>query len=570
MASGTTVANLKLLFGADTTDLEKGAKTARQSVKDFESSVDGATDSIAKMFGVDTTAVNKMTSSLRGMGETMKDSSNQGVAALGKMLSSINAVTSAVAGIGIGAAIASFKVLNTQAEYFKSTVEGANIEMATAAYVSAYTAAMNDMNKATGKSVAEFEAGFKEAWGRIKANLSQGFVNAVTGNKSTAQSIAGALLPGGGLLFGASKEQREQARQIAEEVKDLTMQLDDAQDTINLKAGEWEQTQARIAALNLDMMDSTLSISERLAANAEAQRLVNEQAAEEKALRDAIVNIQTRINEKTSDSEEDQFRLAQYAAEAARVDIQRDSTLKALQKKQASLTAEAGREAVERQKSVLAAEALAKAHDELMAKVAGVTSTNLSTSGSLAGLLPAGITGPDGAIEIKFRPHIDETAVLDLTNELTGLAEGMSAALGGLIGDLLTGGDAWGNFKNAALSAFADMAIAMGKIIMEAGVGVEAAKLAMTSLQGVGAIAAGAALIAIGSAVKAGLSNIASGNYSAAASPVASSGYGSGMSSTDSWNTRALTVQVEGKLVADGDQLTAVINNTDRRNSHTT
>ena len=60
MASGTTVANLKMIFSSDTTGLEKGAKTAKQSVKDFDSTVQGATDSIAQMFGVDTAAIDKM------------------------------------------------------------------------------------------------------------------------------------------------------------------------------------------------------------------------------------------------------------------------------------------------------------------------------------------------------------------------------------------------------------------------------------------------------------------------------------------------------------------------------
>lgn len=555
-----------MIFSSDTTGLEKGAKTAKQSIKDFDSTVGSATDSLARMFGVDTAAIDKMTSSLRGMGETMKDSANKGVASFGKMLSSINGVTAAVAGIGIAAAVASFKALNTQAEYFKSTIEGANIEMATAAYVRAYSAAMNDMNKATGKSVAEFEAGFKEAWGRLKANISQGFVNAITGNKSTAQTIAGALIPGGSLLFGASKEQREQAKQVAQEVKDLTIQLDDAQDSLNLKAGQWEKIEARIANLKLDSIDAEKTISERMAANAEAQELVNRRAAEEKAIRDEIVRIQGLINDKTSSSEEDVFLLARYEADAARVELQRDSALKSLQKTQTALTKEAGKEAEERRK---AAEALAAQAKAMADSKAALAATDLSTSGGLAALLPKGITGPDGAIEVKVRPVLDEDATLDLTNELVNLAASMSSAIGGLVGDLASGGDAWGNFKNAALSAFADMAISVGKLAMATGVATAGIKAALESLNPYVAIAAGAALIALGSAVKAGLSNAAAGNYAAAASPVATSSF-SNRSPSDAWNTNALTVRVEGKLVADGDQLTAVINNTNNRNSHTT
>ena len=124
MASGTTVANLKMIFSSDTTGLEKGAKTAKQSIKDFDSTVGGATDSLARMFGVDTAAIDKMTSSLRGMGETMKKSSNEGTASLGKMLSSINAVQAGIAGLlvvlAVVLAVIACKTLAAQAKAKKA------------------------------------------------------------------------------------------------------------------------------------------------------------------------------------------------------------------------------------------------------------------------------------------------------------------------------------------------------------------------------------------------------------------------------------------------------------------
>lgn len=188
----------------------------------------------------------------------------------------------------------------------------------------------------------------------------------------------------------------------------------------------------------------------------------------------------------------------------------------------------------------------------------------------MASLLPGSIAGPDSAIEVKFRPVLEEEGVIDLTRQLKDLAEGMSAALGGLIGDLMTGGDAWGNFKSAALGSLGDMAIAVGKIFMEAGIGSEAVKMALGSLQGFGAIAAGAALIALGTAVKTGLANVAQGNYSSASASVASSGYSAARNGDNGGYTmREMTVNVTGTLKADGDQLITVINNTNKRNSYT-
>ena len=142
----------------------------------------------------------------------------------------------------------------------------------------------------------------------------------------------------------------------------------------------------------------------------------------------------------------------------------------------------------------------------------------------------------------------------------------MVGALGSLIGDLATGGNAMGNFANTALSAFGDMAVQVGKMMIEFGIGAEGIQLALRSLNPYVAIAAGAALVALGSAVKSGLANVAMGSYSAGAN-VASSSYNT---ATSDFETHDLNIHVTGKLTADGDQLNAVINSTNNRNGYTT
>ena len=560
MASGTTVANLKMIFSSDTTGLEKGAKTAKQSIKDFDSTVGGATDSLARMFGVDTAAIDKMTSSLRGMGETMKKSSNEGTASLGKMLSSINAVQAGIAGLGIAAATAAFKLLTAEADNFKQTVAGANIEMMTAAYVSTYTQTLHDLNVGTGKAVAEVGAEVKKGLGAAWATLKSAALSMLTGGSGSLVGGIVSTLPG----TVAANANAERAAEIAGNIYQLQRQISD-QMVIQ------SELTARIAQLRQEATDPLNSAAERQAAINEATELIRQKYEGPNgiiALQSQLADAMEEMAGLTASTPEQIDAANQQRIKANEAARQEAQEIRSLQRTQASVNNLVAQEAAARKQVTDAIAAQARAHEELMNKVAGVTSYDLSTSGNLAGLLPKEITAPDGALEVKVRPVLDETGVIDLTNQLVGLGESLSAALGGLIGDLMTGGDAWGNFKNAALSAFADMAIAMGKIIMEEGIAVEAAKLAMTSLQGVGAIAAGAALIAIGSAVKAGLSNIASGNYSAS-SPVASGSFSS-RTPSDAWNTNALTIHVEGELKADGDQLTAVINNTNNRNSHTT
>ena len=177
---------------------------------------------------------------------------------------------------------------------------------------------------------------------------------------------------------------------------------------------------------------------------------------------------------------------------------------------------------------------------------------------------------PDFDYELVAWSEIDKYAVQKAVADITPVVEGafsvMGDSIGQLIGDLATGGDAWSNFGNIALSSMGDMAIAVGKIAIEAGLATEGIKKALTFGGGWVAIAAGTALVALGTAVKAGLSNVASGNYGAASASgnVASSSYTAGFSSS---YDRGITVNVTGRLKANGSELVAVLNNESKRSA---
>lgn len=101
-----------------------------------------------------------------------------------------------------------------------------------------------------------------------------------------------------------------------------------------------------------------------------------------------------------------------------------------------------------------------------------------------------------------------------------------------------------GAILQALLSPLADMAVRQGEILMAQGLGVEAVKESLASLNGAAAITAGAALIAIGAAAKSGLAALAKGgsgttvqNYS-----------GAGASGTGEVIRSELVVRVEGTL----------------------
>lgn len=103
-----------------------------------------------------------------------------------------------------------------------------------------------------------------------------------------------------------------------------------------------------------------------------------------------------------------------------------------------------------------------------------------------------------------------------------------------------------GKVVQALLTPLADMAIKEGEILIAQGVGVEACKKALEELNGPVAIAAGAALVAIGAAAKSGLAALARSG----AGSTATTSYGSAGASAAQTQTiqTEMTVYVTGRL----------------------
>ena len=117
--------------------------------------------------------------------------------------------------------------------------------------------------------------------------------------------------------------------------------------------------------------------------------------------------------------------------------------------------------------------------------------------------------------------------VQELTDQLFGLEEVNPGAI-----------------LQALLSPLADMAIREGEILMAQGLGVEAVKESLTTLNGAAAVAAGAALITIGAAAKSGLAALAKGG----SGTTVQSYSGSGSAATGEVIRSELVVRVEGTL----------------------
>lgn len=302
---------------------------------------------------------------------------------------------------------------------------------------------------------------------------------------------------------------------------------------------------------------------------AKATELIRERYIEEAKLRKQLADLQSQYNGLVSSSVADIDKANQLRIQEERVVASMNNALRELSERQATINAAVAKEAQLRQQAA----AFIQQKEAYAADTAGARADMAAFTASLE---TPQLEMNFPKLEVPVAPVLDTDAVVDISQQLeaalTGSLENISAGIGNLIGDLATGGDAWGNFADFAISTFGDMAITIGKMAVSTGVATLGIKAALESLNGYVAIAAGVALIALGSAVKAGLSNVAAGNYNASTNVASATGnYGAGSAPINTaFENRELNIKVTGDLRAQGNQLVAVIENERARLAHTT
>lgn len=660
MAKG---ADMKVNMTADNSDVVKKSREAKKALQDFSKVGDDALGKLGDAFGVNTGKIEQMGSALRGLGIKMSESGDAGTAAFGKLLTSVSGLTAAMAGIGIGAVVTGFKLLNDEATAFKNTVQGANIEMAAAAYISTYSQALHDANEALGRSTAETFASVSKKWKTFWAEAAFVGVNIISETMESGLDSSGARALDN--LYAV----RDSAEQQANKAEAYMKRIFNIQRLISDSSVEWKKMEREIAEYKRIAYDKTALTVERQQALAKVTELIRARYEDEAVLRERLANMQEKMNDLTSSSIADIDKANQLRIQADAATENMNNKLREVGELQATLTAKAQEEAEAREAALAAAQAMASSRKALadwrseagiaagnemltlsrsnqdfqsrplieaaelvkkgwkeagdeIAAVFSISRRLTDASGqeleiNVTPVLPDGnVMTPeelenyiheklekavdilnvdqlgvvisaevvanrvetahaqDAGIAVPVTPVLDTESVVDITNELqsvlTSAFDSIGTSLGGLIGDLATGGDAWNNFTNSAISAFGDMAVSIGKMAISTGVATLGIKAALESLNPYVAIAAGTALVALGMAVKTGLSNIASGNYSASASVATSGNYGSSTSVSPAFDAREMNIKVSGKLYASGNQILAVIENENNRKNHTT
>lgn len=550
---------LKTVVTAETSDFKKGMRESKAALVDFQKQGERSLSAIASNLGGASGALGSLSGNITNATNLFRGLFRQSEAGLTTMRSSIAAVGGALAGLGLTAVITAFQELNRQAQSFETRLQGVNLAASAKAYRETYRQALDDITGA-GERTATWWEGFKNDWSRGWANITHPF---------------------------ASRDQRAWANATAQQAADLASERVDLNRELDASLVTQTQFQKEINEQLLIARDRSASKSERDAAQAKAVELINQKYDQQLDIANRILANQEAMDALTKNTDAETRETYQAQANVLNIEAQRQQELTSMVRLENQITGTKTSQAKAAKETREATALTLAAATELVTKereLAELTKQNdlakaaarFRMDGSLPTITtPGSLQGSAQALTIPalIKPVVDTGAAQAAIVELSGVIEsgvaGMSEAIGTLIGDLINGENAWGNFAQAGISVVADMLSTVGKAFITEGVGVIAAKAALTSGNGVAAIVAGSAMVALAATMKTAMSNAAA-NWGGSSGSVATSSYSSGTSSGVTAFGREMNIKVSGTLTANGSKLVAVLNNENDRRNHTT
>lgn len=550
---------LKTIVTAETSEFKKGMRESKAALADFQKQGQRSLSEIASNLGGASGALGTLNSNITNATSLFRGLFRQSEAGLTTMRSSIAAVGGALAGLGITAVITAFQELNREAQSFETRLQGVNLAASAKAYRETYRQALDDITGA-GERTATWWEGFKDNWSRDWANITHPF---------------------------ASRDERNWANATAQQAADLASERVDLNRELDASLVTQAQFQKEINEQLLIARDRSASKSERDAAQAKAVELINQKYDQQLDIATRILANQEAMDSLTKNTDAETRETYQAQANVLNIEAQRQQELTSMVRLENQITgtktsqAKAAKETQEATALTLAAATELVTKERELAELRkqndlAKAAARFRMDGSLPTITtPGSLQGSAQAltISVPIKPVVDTEAAQAAIVELSGVIEsgvaGMSEAIGTLIGDLINGENAWGNFAQAGISVVADMLSTVGKAFITEGVGVIAAKAALTSGNGVAAIAAGSAMVALAATMKTAMSNAAA-SWGGSSGSVATSSYSSGTSSGVTAFGREMNIKVSGTLTANGSKLVAVLNNENDRRNYTT
>lgn len=626
MAASSTA---QVVFKGNTADLQKKLKVAEKGMQEFKDMGSDALSSIGDLFGVNTGKIGDMLGSVKKLSAGFQAMGSTGGAAFAGLSKGAATLAGGVAAIGIAGLVAGFKELNRQADLFSQTDVGAAFVNVNKAWRDTYSMATMDAGQGGGAWL-KFKEDFKNAGAQMGAIFGNSFAGVMQG-QGFGESIRNALdthtkarqqamnaIPYATELEKAQRYMRDQSMVWAQQSAQIKAYERIARDT---SKSEKERNDAIIAAKELTIQKDN-DRTEALKRVYEAQKALNEQTTTTAA---GIQDQVDKFNEWQNSIEQSESNLSSLERVENRINKSGggggvSSTAKAVDhlgeaikslhssvegavnvnkvfgdsQDELKVSADAYKSALEGIVSTYGTEdervkglideyqKLAKARDD-----AANAMTRIETPTALASITPVatkkGVAGQMEGIAGWKMPELTSEqkqyyeflqGMVDATERANeaisdALVNGISNSIQ-YLADALWGLEEFDGSRvfAALLTPLAEACVQMGELIMAQGLASKAFQESLSNPYA--AIAAGAALIAVGALVKAGLNSaiksVSGGGYSTS---VASSAYTSTASNPSSFG-REMEVKVTGTLTANGSQLVAVLNNEHNRNSYTT
>lgn len=577
--------NLKALFTADTKDVKKGAKEAQEAISNFEGKASGVLDEFSSLFGTSMGKIGEEMKAFKGglllMQKGMKGSSESA----GALSGALRLLKVALISTGIGAIVVA---LGSLVAYFTKTQAGADkLRQFLEPLKTVFQVIMDTVAVLGGKIFYAFtnpKQAIKDLWEFIKSQFLNRLMGMVDIVKSMARVMGAAFKLDWGevkentkalmtaytqVLTGFDKDQQDSiANSVKEYMDKLGITYDEAQKLEKRRQAleknriafikEEADLQNKLADLRLKTEDKEkYSAMQRYLFNQKAMAVLDVLGQKRNALAKEEYNIMVEQN---------------ALAENMNKDYEEENNLyKAMVETQTQILSQK-KEMVAKNKELITQ---AKTLDYAIVKNLEKNQQQAKKDGK-QNYIPLTYKIELAPIETKPLQQFvtDYSAfdkeIFDLSDSIRNAFADIALRFGESIGELIAGTGDLSGFTNKIAEVFANMAIQVGKIAIQLGVVMMAIQGSLTFKNPFAAIAAGIALVALGTAVKASLSKVASGGGAMGSS----SGYSDTLdvrsNRSEERSSREVNLNVSGEFKLQGNTLVAAINKENRRKNLTT
>jgi hypothetical protein len=570
--------NLRSKIFFDNKEVVKGTKESKEAVKEFTKTSEGFIDQFAGVFGVSMGQIGGSVKALQGGIISLSGAQKTATASTGLFSGALKILKFALAATGIGLLIVA---LGSLVAYFKSSQDGADKLARMMEPLKLAFALVTDAAAAIGRAIVGAFESPKEAISKLWDFIKNQFVNRLMG-------LTGVLKGFGNLLISIFSFDKTGINNALKDISDQTKQsltglnAQQRQNVLDSIKGTKEELAAKLDASNKLMireqklekdriefikrradLEAAIAKQREIAANVEEynaeQRLTAQNKAidltralysEEAKLAKELLDTTTIRDDLAENMNSDNENAANAYRNLINLQTQQSDALKSLFKRQATLTAEVEKERSVREKT---AGLLLKINDTLP-KLPTIEQPVVKVDLEF----PTAEEVRAKAGGIKEVTAELETQFLDFSNII---GSGLSS-LGEALGELFASGDIEG-FADNLLATFGGLIKQLGQMVLNLGIGLLAATTALKSLNPFIAIAAGTALIALGSIFAKSTQQL--GNSISSGSGAVSGGVVNTVPTASNMERQTLQVVVSGELKARGNTLVGVIANENNR-----